>query len=231
MLTDRSLLRGGRAGIERAILLRQSGAGGLRSDISRGCNVRGKRSRHEFQPVGRPCVGLLLRAEMRDDEQALQLEHGLLEALVARFRLRLARVAQLKRCHRAMFRQRLPDRSRVVRDAALRVEALRGFCRGHRFAHGEEMGKKLQRDKCSARLEVLGVERSPLPWQLVLPCPEFCGVFVPSDGDSARHGIVQRRQLHIFHGKEQAEAGRIDEADSVGRGVDASGPGVFADFD
>ena len=93
----------------------------------------------QLEAAGGPCAGFLLGAEVHDDEQALQVEHGALETHVACFRFHVAEVAEFERGQRAVFFEGFPDYAGIVADATFGIEARVITRRDGGFAHGEKV--------------------------------------------------------------------------------------------
>ncbi len=76
----------------------------------------------KLEASGGPCARFLFGTEMDEDEQALQIKHGALEAHITCLRFHVAEVAELERGHRAVFLESFPDNSGVVANAAVGVK-------------------------------------------------------------------------------------------------------------
>lgn len=190
-------------------------------------NLLGKRTRDEVKTVGGPRFCFLRGAGVRDDEQSLQLQHGLLEACVTGFGFELRGMPKFERRERAMLCQRLPEFQRIAADAPRLIKLLR-LARFYRcsLCH-EEVRKKLEREKRGPALEIFSIKGTASLRELVLPLPDELGIFTPACGRTLGNRVVEGRERDVFDREEDAEPDKVDEAYGIRGRPDRQTAGEF----
>ena len=92
-------------------------------------NLAGKGAGHQIKAVGGPRFGFLCGAGVRDEQQTLQFQHGLLEALVAGWRFEFRGLPKFERRQGPVLFERLPKFQRIVRNAPHFVAGFGPHCR------------------------------------------------------------------------------------------------------
>src|SRR5579872_1258826 len=199
-------------------------------DIERSGGFARKQAAREFVTPRSPGARLLFRAEMRDHEQALQVENRALEAHVAGCGHKSTGLAKLQSGQRTMLLKSFPNQASVFADTALAVETVVVAKSNRRIAHREEIGQLAARDKRSLAAKIFRIKSAPLARQFILPTPNPLEVPVEMNAlaeIAAGNGIVERWQGNIRHGKQHAIAGRIDVFHCLRRRLDTGRPTRF----